>query len=181
MNDWSWDKSFPEYLSDQQDRYESRVVRHIAKRLGLNKLLVQLEEETRSRTGDPATCLPLEAFVHAAGLPIWLRAQKLTYLDNLESDFYKRPTKTTVFKAFCDASEMKPPEYSIAGLVFWWPGYSSFFVMHDSQTWPEKARAGRFWTAGRPPKRYWLQTLDELIDEFEADCTIERRREEFEF
>lgn len=89
--------------------------------------------------------------------------QKLPYLHKLEQQLMQRFTKTAIFRAFREAAELGTQP--VTALVFSWPKYGKFFVLHDLQSWPECAKTGRFWRLGSNQRLVWLQPLAEFLEE----------------
>ncbi len=138
--------------SQTQELYAASVLSFVQKWLRNNGYKTEANGETLADICEQLVC------------PVWFDCAKLPYLNMLDIDLAKRPTTTPIFKEFfARSAECVPEGYCAFGLIFAWPAYGKFFVLHDLQVWPEHSDKGTFWRIGKYKDLIWLQPLQELL------------------
>jgi hypothetical protein len=148
----------------RQGGYEASCVQYILRKMGRMDLQKQIKEHHKSEEGEAR--LGLAGLRAYSDFPMTLVTRKMRNISvQTLVTLLTRPTTIEPIQEYALAAEEYPDAYEAAnlGLVFYWPGWTKFAVVHNSEKWLRERGMRIFWTNGRTNRTLYVETLDSLL------------------
>lgn len=161
--------------SFRQDTYEASTVEYILRKMKRLDLRQEIRDHHKSEEGSPR--LGLAGLNVCTEFPMTLVTKKMRHITaQTLVTLLTRPTMIEPMQAYLLLVEEHADAFEAEnlGLVFAWPGWTKFAVMHNSQRWAQSRGMRITWLRGKKRIPTYIETLDSLlqamdITEIESD------------
>lgn len=148
----SWDELLGSAQQDSLGRYESAVAAQIMALTNTRQLASEMVDEQDQ--------LSLSRCMRRLGYFMQLVAGAPKTPAELVMDLIRRPTKTNLYQTYQNLKADFPPD-TLFGLVFCWPNYGRFKVLHNCAPQHPTARFRiELFVSG---ERLWIEELSDLL------------------